>query len=201
MIGIGSSCGACKFLRRRCTSDCVFAPYFCYDEAAAHFAAVHKVFGASNVSKLLSYLPVHSRSEAAISMSYEALARMQDPVYGCVAHILALQQEVAYLQEEIETIENQMANLAADASSFGSSQSTSQHDDMNVQAYLSAETLLFPHEVNASANHAVYTQMNTQLPTVFELEDQTSVVSSNSIPLGRLFEGIDQQIFASYPWM
>ena len=38
-------------------------------------------------------------------------------------------------------------------------------------------------------------------PTVFELEDQTSVVSSNLIPLERLFEGIDQQIFASYPWM
>ena len=45
-------------------------------------------------------------------------------------HRITLQ--VAYLQEEIETIENQMANLAADASSFGSSQSTSHQDEMNV---------------------------------------------------------------------
>lgn len=97
MTGIGASCGACKFLRRRCTSDCVFAPHFCYDQAASHFAAVHKVFGASNVSKLLLHLPLHNRGEAAITISYEALARMRDPVYGCVAHIFALQQQVTSL--------------------------------------------------------------------------------------------------------
>ena len=94
MTGFGSSCGACKFLRRKCSSECVFAPYFCYDEAASHFAAVHKVFGASNVSKLLLHLPVHNRSDAATTISYEALARMRDPIYGCVAHIFALQQQV-----------------------------------------------------------------------------------------------------------
>lgn len=97
MTGFGSSCGACKFLRRKCTTQCVFAPYFCYDEAANHFAAVHKVFGASNVSKLLLHLPVHNRSEAATTISYEALARMKDPIYGCVAHIFALQQQVDFI--------------------------------------------------------------------------------------------------------
>ncbi|XP_073119818.1 LOB domain-containing protein 33-like [Henckelia pumila] len=114
MTGLGSSCGACKFLRRRCTTDCVFAPYFCYEQAATHFAAVHKVFGASNVSKLLLHLPVHSRSDAAITISYEALARMHDPIYGCVAHIFALQQQVASIKEEIEMVGSQMANLGFD---------------------------------------------------------------------------------------
>lgn len=97
MTGLGSSCGACKFLRRKCTGECVFAPYFCYDQAADHFAAVHKVFGASNVSKLLLHLPVQNRSDAAITMSYEALARMRDPVYGCFSQIFALQQQVPML--------------------------------------------------------------------------------------------------------
>lgn len=97
MTGLGSSCGACKFLRRKCTTECVFAPYFSYEQAASHFAAVHKVFGASNVSKLLLHLPVHCRSDAAITVSYEALARMRDPVFGCVAHIFALQQQVLTL--------------------------------------------------------------------------------------------------------
>lgn len=96
MTGFGSSCGACKFLRRKCSSECIFAPYFCYDEAPSHFAAVHKVFGASNVSKLLLHLPVHNRSDAATTISYEALARMRDPIYGCVAHIFALQQQVTF---------------------------------------------------------------------------------------------------------
>ncbi|PRQ59247.1 putative transcription factor AS2-LOB family [Rosa chinensis] len=96
MTGLGSSCGACRFLRRKCTSECVFAPYFCYDQAATHFSAVHKVFGASNVSKLLLHLPVQHRSDAALTMSYEAIARMRDPIYGCVSQIFALQQQVTF---------------------------------------------------------------------------------------------------------
>lgn len=90
----GSPCGACKFLRRKCAKGCVFAPYFCHEQGASHFAAIHKVFGASNASKLLSQLPTSDRCEAAITISYEAQARLQDPIYGCVSHIFALQQQV-----------------------------------------------------------------------------------------------------------
>ena len=86
MTGSGSPCGACKFLRRKCVKGCVFAPYFCHEQGATHFAAIHRVFGASNVSKLLAHLPVSDR--------YEAQARVQDPIYGCVSHIFALQQQV-----------------------------------------------------------------------------------------------------------
>ena len=95
MTGFGSPCGACKFLRRKCVRGCVFAPYFCHEQGAAHFAAIHKVFGASNASKLLLQLPVSDRPEAALTISYEAQARLQDPVYGCVSHIFALQQQVS----------------------------------------------------------------------------------------------------------
>lgn len=87
-------CGACKFLRRKCASGCVFAPYFASDQGAARFAAVHKVFGASNVSKLLLHIPAHRRHDAVVTISYEAQARLSDPVYGCVSTILALQQQV-----------------------------------------------------------------------------------------------------------
>lgn len=45
-------CAACKLLRRRCAEECPFSPYFSPHEPHK-FAAVHKVFGASNVSKLL----------------------------------------------------------------------------------------------------------------------------------------------------
>lgn len=96
MTGSGSPCGACKFLRRKCVRGCVFAPYFCHEQGATHFAAIHKVFGASNVSKLLAHLPVSDRCEAAVTISYEAQARLQDPIYGCVSHIFALQQQVWY---------------------------------------------------------------------------------------------------------
>lgn len=53
--GAMSPCAACKLLRRRCAQDCVFAPYFPADEPQK-FASVHKVFGASNVNKMLQVI-------------------------------------------------------------------------------------------------------------------------------------------------
>jgi hypothetical protein len=97
-LGYGGDgpCGACKFLRRKCVKGCcIFAPYFeSSGQGSAHFAAVHKVFGASNAAKLLMRIPVHKRLDAVVTLCYEALARATDPVYGCVAHIFALQQQV-----------------------------------------------------------------------------------------------------------
>ncbi|KAI5567049.1 hypothetical protein POPTR_013G064501v4 [Populus trichocarpa] len=105
-----SPCGACKFLRRKCISGCIFAPHFGSDQGAARFAAVHKVFGASNVSKLLLHIPLNRRHEAIVTISYEAQARLSDPVYGCVSTILALQQQVASLQAELSVVQTQLIN-------------------------------------------------------------------------------------------
>ncbi|XP_043711820.1 LOB domain-containing protein 16-like [Telopea speciosissima] len=117
--GSGSPCGACKFLRRKCASDCIFAPYFCSEQGPARFAAIHKVFGASNVSKLLLHVPLPDRCEAVFTIAYEAQARIRDPVYGCVAHIFALQQQVAYLQAQLIQAKAQLAhNLAAGSKSL-----------------------------------------------------------------------------------
>ncbi|KAG8048364.1 hypothetical protein GUJ93_ZPchr0008g12038 [Zizania palustris] len=107
MTGLGSPCGACKFLRRKCVKGCIFAPYFCHEQGAEHFAAIHKVFGASNASKILMHLPVSDRCEAAVTMSYEAQARLCDPIYGCVAHIFSLQQQVVNLQAQLESLKAQ----------------------------------------------------------------------------------------------
>uniref|UniRef100_A0A0D9VMS9 LOB domain-containing protein n=1 Tax=Leersia perrieri TaxID=77586 RepID=A0A0D9VMS9_9ORYZ len=107
--GAGSPCGACKFLRRRCVAECVFAPYFSSEHGAARFAAIHKVFGASNASKLLSHLPVSDRCEAVVTITYEAQSRLRDPVYGCVAQIFALQQQVAILQAQLMQAKAQLA--------------------------------------------------------------------------------------------
>ncbi|CAK8542228.1 unnamed protein product [Lathyrus sativus] len=104
----GSPCGACKFLRRKCVQDCVFAPYFDSEHGATHFAAVHKVFGASNVSKLLLGIPINRRLDAAISLCYEAQSRLRDPIYGCVGHIFALQQQVMTLHAELSYLQNQL---------------------------------------------------------------------------------------------
>lgn len=92
-------------------AGCIFAPYFDSEQGAAHFAAVHKVFGASNVSKLLHHIPVHKRLDAVVTVCYEAQARLRDPVYGCVAHIFALQQQVVNLQAELSYLQAHLATL------------------------------------------------------------------------------------------
>ncbi|KAJ1417712.1 Lateral organ boundary [Sesbania bispinosa] len=95
-----SPCASCKLLRRRCAKDCIFAPYFPSDDPQK-FAIVHKVFGASNVSKMLQELPVHQRADAVTSLVYEAHARVRDPVYGCVGAISYLQNQVSELQMQL----------------------------------------------------------------------------------------------------
>ncbi|KAJ8750269.1 hypothetical protein K2173_014184 [Erythroxylum novogranatense] len=96
-----SPCAACKFLRRKCMPDCIFAPYFPPEEPQK-FANVHKIFGASNVSKLLNEVLPHQREDAVNSLAYEAEARMKDPVYGCVGAISVLQRQVMRLQKELD---------------------------------------------------------------------------------------------------
>ncbi|GMI86024.1 LOB domain-containing protein 4 [Hibiscus trionum] len=108
--GAAAPCAACKLLRRRCAQDCVFAPYFPADEPQK-FANVHKVFGASNVNKMLQELPVHQRGDAVSSIVYEANARVRDPVYGCVGAISSLQQQIDTLQTQLALAQAEVVHL------------------------------------------------------------------------------------------
>nr|CAB3478705.1 unnamed protein product [Digitaria exilis] len=108
-LGLGGAintvtpCAACKLLRRRCAQECPFAPYFSPHEPHK-FAAVHKVFGASNVSKMLLEVAEGERADAASSLVYEASLRLRDPVYGCMGAISVLQQQVNALEAELEAV-------------------------------------------------------------------------------------------------
>nr|AAM67163.1 LOB DOMAIN 13 [Arabidopsis thaliana] len=100
-------CAACKLLRRRCAQECPFSPYFSPHEPHK-FASVHKVFGASNVSKMLMEVPESQRADAANSLVYEANVRLKDPVYGCMGAISALQQQVQALQAELTAVRSEI---------------------------------------------------------------------------------------------
>ncbi|GER56791.1 LOB domain-containing protein 25 [Striga asiatica] len=106
-------CAACKFLRRKCVPGCIFAPYFPPEEPHK-FANVHKIFGASNVAKLLNELPSHQRDDAVGSLAYEAEARVRDPVYGCVGAITFLHRQIERLQRELDAA-NDLIRLACAA--------------------------------------------------------------------------------------
>ncbi|KAH0461285.1 hypothetical protein IEQ34_008860 [Dendrobium chrysotoxum] len=103
-----SPCAACKFLRRKCQPDCVFAPYFLADQPQK-FISVHRVFGASNVTKLLKEIPHKDREDAVNSLAYEADMRIRDPVYGCVGVISILHHELRKLQLELSFARSELA--------------------------------------------------------------------------------------------
>jgi len=107
-----SSCAACKLLKRRCTPDCLFAPYF-HSNECKKFAKVHKVFGASNVSKILIEVPEKQREDTVNSLAYEAEARLRDPVYGCIGSIAMLQRKMMELQHDLAIAKERLARCRA----------------------------------------------------------------------------------------
>ncbi|KAJ0871060.1 putative transcription factor AS2-LOB family [Helianthus annuus] len=121
---------------------CIFAPYFCSEQGPARFASIHKVFGASNVSKLLHHVAVADRCEAVVSIAYEAQARIKDPVLGCVAHIFALQQQVAWLQAQLLQARAQVAQSCRDSRNTKSQWSANMAGAMSYQDYMNATNFM-----------------------------------------------------------
>ena len=52
---MNSRCAACKYLRRRCPPDCIFSSYFPSNDPQ-RFASVHRIYGASNIGKMLQVI-------------------------------------------------------------------------------------------------------------------------------------------------
>ncbi|KAH9308379.1 hypothetical protein KI387_036290, partial [Taxus chinensis] len=80
-----------------------------YSDQPLKFANVHRIFGESNITKLLKELPQHQREVAVNTLAFEADARLKDPVYGLVGTICILQRQVHHLQCELVAAH---ANLA-----------------------------------------------------------------------------------------
>ncbi|XP_057858052.2 LOB domain-containing protein 1 [Cryptomeria japonica] len=103
------ACGACRIQRKKCSDKCLLAPYFPPTDIRK-FVIVHRVFGVTNIVKLLHDLPVEKRGDAVSSMIYEASVRIQDPVYGCAGAIRRLEQQVSELQSQLANIQLKFLN-------------------------------------------------------------------------------------------
>ncbi|KAJ4838153.1 hypothetical protein Tsubulata_048382 [Turnera subulata] len=103
-------CAACKMLRRRCRNNCVLAPYFPTHEIEK-FAVVHKVFGASNVIKMIQMVEESKREDAVKAIIFEATARLGDPVYGSAGPVFQLQKMVQEFKLQLESIRAQVLQL------------------------------------------------------------------------------------------
>ncbi|KAL2345920.1 hypothetical protein Fmac_007205 [Flemingia macrophylla] len=103
-------CAACRMLRRRCDNKCLLAPYF-PTEDVDKFVGVHKVFGASNVIKMIQMVEEREREDAVKAMVYEATARLRDPVYGSTGAIYQLQKMIEELKAQLESMKSLVSEL------------------------------------------------------------------------------------------
>jgi hypothetical protein len=102
-----TACAACKYQRRKCSPDCPLSPYFPPDQPK-RFANVHKLFGVSNILRILKHVDPSKREDTVKSIAYEADTREKDPVHGCLGVITVLQNQVAKLKEELSIAREQL---------------------------------------------------------------------------------------------
>ncbi|XVF54237.1 hypothetical protein PTKIN_Ptkin05aG0164400 [Pterospermum kingtungense] len=101
--GTTSACAACKYQRRKCIPECLLAPYFPADQTKV-FQNAHKLFGVSNIVKILRSLDPSQHAEAMRSIKYQANVRDRFPVYGCLGVIRQLYYQIQLLEEEFQAV-------------------------------------------------------------------------------------------------
>ncbi|XVF50205.1 hypothetical protein PTKIN_Ptkin04bG0077400 [Pterospermum kingtungense] len=101
--GTASACAACKYQRRKCVPECPLAPYFPAEQTKV-FQNAHKLFGVSNIVKILRILDPSQHAEAMRSIKYQANVRDRFPVYGCLGVIRHLYFQIQLLEEEFHAV-------------------------------------------------------------------------------------------------
>lgn len=100
------ACAACKHQRKKCTENCILAPLFPASKAK-EFQAVHKVFGVSNIQKIMKSLREEDRRRAADSLVWEANCRQNDPVQGSYGEYCRVSDELRLYKLSLNQSQNQ----------------------------------------------------------------------------------------------
>ncbi|XP_027769161.1 LOB domain-containing protein 2 [Solanum pennellii] len=98
-----AACASCKHQRKKCTDKCVLAPYF-PAEKIREFKAVHKVFGVSNITKIVKNLKEDDRRRAIESLIWEAFCRQRDPVLGPYGEYKRVYEELKLYKSQYQQI-------------------------------------------------------------------------------------------------
>ncbi|KAJ4840408.1 hypothetical protein Tsubulata_002068 [Turnera subulata] len=97
------ACAACRHQRRKCTDECILHPYLPHEKSDQGFLAAHKLFGVSNMTKMIKETEgEENRARVANALLWEALAWEQNPVGGVLAVYEKLRQDYERLKQEHE---------------------------------------------------------------------------------------------------
>ncbi|KAI4363853.1 hypothetical protein MLD38_020019 [Melastoma candidum] len=111
--GSNAACASCKHQRKKCDERCPLSPYFPADKSR-EFQAVHRVFGVSNVTKMMMAVSEADRARQVESLVFEALVRQRDPVLGIYGEYHKSLDEVLYLRNLAQTHVLQIQQLQAE---------------------------------------------------------------------------------------
>ncbi|MBA0578070.1 LOB domain-containing protein 22 isoform X1 [Gossypium raimondii] len=102
------ACAVCKYQRRKCTNNCLLAPFF---PANRHkdFLNTRKLFGVRNIIKLIENLNFQQRVIAIRTIIFEANMRAQNPVGGCYGLICDLNNKIGEYKTQLNLVNQQLA--------------------------------------------------------------------------------------------
>ncbi|KAJ8440599.1 hypothetical protein Cgig2_028728 [Carnegiea gigantea] len=93
---------------KKCAPDCVLAPYFPHDRTK-QFLNAHKLFGVSNITKIIRNLNPPDKDIAMRTIMYQSDMRAKDPVGGCFRIIRDLHHQIEYYKAELDVVLQQLA--------------------------------------------------------------------------------------------
>ncbi|XP_062088824.1 LOB domain-containing protein 4-like [Humulus lupulus] len=105
-------CACCKHQRKKCSPNCQMAPYFPATKYQEYLNA-QKIFGTTNIVRIVNSVEPHNRVAAADTLMAEALARRNDPVRGCYGIIRHLKLQVALHEAQLLHVNRQLAFFKA----------------------------------------------------------------------------------------
>lgn len=104
--GMHQACAACKHQRKKCSESCTLAPYF-PSNRSREFHAVHKVFGVSNITKLVKNAKEEDRRRVVDSLIWEACCRQRDPIHGPYGEYTKVYNEYKKVLDELKRFRGQ----------------------------------------------------------------------------------------------
>lgn len=108
------ACAACKYQRRKCAPNCSLAPYFPADRQK-DFLNAQKLFGVSNIKKILKNVKQNEKEAATRSIIFQANMRAIHPVGGCCHVIKELESYIQFYKAELDFVLHQIAICRAQA--------------------------------------------------------------------------------------
>ncbi|GFY99015.1 LOB domain-containing protein 2 [Actinidia rufa] len=189
------ACASCKHQRKKCSEKCVLAPFFPANKSR-EFQAVHKVFGVSNVTKIVKDLKEEDKKRAIDSLVWEAFCRQKDPVLGPYG-------EYRKVYEELKLYKSQYQHVQVPPQGNGMYKPTPNLVGWNNNNGISNNTLNYIHNdhessIHADSSSAPYSYSSDHLLHGLERIRQERDVSSVIIlPQQHSINGLNQQYYLS----